>query len=68
VRWIDTGLEPPDDIVPWQDAPWVGGRTYCAAPRSVIVLWGEGHVAKLRIQNVEVGISGTNSKFRIPNS
>jgi len=39
-RWIDTGLETPDDIVPWQDAPWVGGRTYRAAPRSVIALWG----------------------------
>jgi len=39
-RWIDTGLESPDDIVPWQYAPWFGGRTYRAAPRSVILLWG----------------------------
>jgi glycogen operon protein len=37
-RWIDTGLESPDDIVPWRAAVLVSGATYRAQPRSVIVL------------------------------
>jgi glycogen operon protein len=39
-RWIDTSLDSPDDIVPWQAAPplrYTGG--YRAAERSVVVLW-----------------------------
>ena len=39
-RWIDTSLDPPWDIVPWQDAPTVPGHAYWAGPRSVVVLWG----------------------------
>jgi isoamylase len=38
-RWIDTSLDSPDDIVPWQDAPTFTDRAYRAAPRSVVVLW-----------------------------
>jgi glycogen operon protein len=38
-RWIDTALDSPNDIVPWQDAPVCGDRLYHAAPRSVVVLW-----------------------------
>ena len=38
-RWIDTFLEAPQDIVPWQEAPSVPDRTYRAGPRSVVVLW-----------------------------
>lgn len=38
-RWIDTFLDPPCDIVPWQDAPAVPGQVYQAGPRSVVVLW-----------------------------
>jgi len=38
-RWIDTYLEPPDDIVPWQQAPALSGNTYHAGPRSVVVLF-----------------------------
>jgi isoamylase len=38
-RWIDTALDSPDDIVPWQDAPTFTDRAYRAAPRSVVVLW-----------------------------
>jgi len=38
-RWIDTFLESPEDIVPWQEAPSVSDHTYRAGPRSVIVLW-----------------------------
>jgi glycogen operon protein len=38
-RWIDTFLEPPEDIVPWQDARPVQGHSYPAGPRSAVVLW-----------------------------
>ena len=38
-RWIDTFLPAPQDIMPWQEAPSVEGRTYKTGPRSVVVLW-----------------------------
>jgi glycogen operon protein len=38
-RWIDTSLDSPQDIVEWQCAPPVPGRTYRAGPRSVVVLF-----------------------------
>jgi glycogen operon protein len=38
-RWIDTSLESPDDIMPWQDAPLRADRAYHTAARSVVVLW-----------------------------
>ncbi|WP_197094550.1 glycogen debranching protein GlgX [Microvirga massiliensis] len=38
-RWIDTALEAPQDIVPWQAAPSLSGDTYRAAARSVVVLF-----------------------------
>jgi glycogen operon protein len=37
-RWIDTALEPPQEIVEWQTAQPVPGSIYHAEPRSVIVL------------------------------
>jgi len=37
-RWIDTGLDSPLDIVPWETAPVISGFTYRAKSRSVIVL------------------------------
>jgi glycogen operon protein len=37
-RWIDTALDAPDDIVPWEDAPAVAGDSYRAEPRSVVML------------------------------
>jgi isoamylase len=40
-RWIDTSLESPQDIVPWQTAPRLSGQTYRAGPRSVVVLFGD---------------------------
>jgi glycogen operon protein len=40
-RWIDTSLESPEDIVPWQTAPAASGQSYRAAARSVVVLFGE---------------------------
>jgi isoamylase len=38
-RWIDTTLDSPQDIVEWETAPAVPGRTYRAGPRSVVVLF-----------------------------
>jgi isoamylase len=38
-RWIDTTLDSPNDIVEWETAPTVPGRTYRAGPRSVAVLF-----------------------------
>jgi isoamylase len=38
-RWIDTSLDSPDDIVPWQTAPPVPRPAYRAEARSVVVLF-----------------------------
>jgi isoamylase len=38
-RWLDTYLDPPDDICPWDEAPTVPGPTYTLQPRSVAVLY-----------------------------
>jgi isoamylase len=40
-RWIDTALESPQDIVPWQTTPAWSGDSYQAAPRSVVMLFAE---------------------------
>jgi glycogen operon protein len=40
-RWIDTGLESPEDIIPWRTAPAWPGNAYRAAPHSVVVLFAE---------------------------
>jgi isoamylase len=40
-RWIDTALDSPQDIVPWQTAPSLSGPAYRAAARSVVVLFRE---------------------------
>jgi len=37
-RWIDTYLDPPNDIVPWDQAPPVSDARYCVGPHSVVVL------------------------------
>jgi isoamylase len=37
-RCIDTALEAPDDIHPWEDAPFVSDATYAVQPRSVVLL------------------------------
>jgi glycogen operon protein len=37
-RWIDTALDSPHDIVPWQSGPSISGDTYRAEARSVVVL------------------------------
>jgi glycogen operon protein len=38
-RWIDTSLDSPHDIVPWQTAPVIPGYTYRAEARSVVMLF-----------------------------
>ncbi|QEG43152.1 glycogen debranching protein GlgX [Roseimaritima ulvae] len=38
-RWIDTGCESPDDIVPWEQAPQISGNSYRAIDRSVVMLY-----------------------------
>jgi isoamylase len=38
-RWIDTYLDPPNDIVEWDVAPAIPGGSYHAGPRSVAVLY-----------------------------
>ena len=38
-RWLDTGLDSPEDIVPWPDARPCPGRTYRIGPHSVAVLY-----------------------------
>ena len=47
-RWIDTVLEPPGDIVPWQEAPLLTQRSYRAGPRSVVVLWARRDIERHR--------------------
>ncbi|MGH7182644.1 MAG: glycogen debranching enzyme, partial [Nitrospiraceae bacterium] len=37
-RWIDTALDSPQDIVPWQTVPAIPGNSYRAEARSVVVL------------------------------
>ena len=38
-RWIDTALDSPHDIVPWQTAPTVSGSSYRVEARSVVMLY-----------------------------
>ena len=38
-RWIDTTLDPPQDIVEWQSALPVSTDTYSVGPRSVVVMF-----------------------------
>jgi isoamylase len=39
LRWIDTFLDSPHDIVDWEQAPSVPGPAYRTEPRSVVVLF-----------------------------
>jgi glycogen operon protein len=41
-RWIDTGLDSPNDIVHWQSATPVIGTTYHVQPRSVVMFYSFG--------------------------
>ncbi len=39
LRWIDTALETPNDIVPWEKAPAVSTPTYRVEARAVVALY-----------------------------
>jgi glycogen operon protein len=41
-RWVDTTLDSPNDIVPWQEAPAIAGDAYRAGARSVVLLCAGG--------------------------
>jgi glycogen operon protein len=41
-RWIDTALDSPNDIVPWQATPAVPGSSYRVEARSVVMLFQGG--------------------------
>ena len=41
-RWIDTALDTPHDIVPWQTTRAISGATYRAEARSVVILFAGG--------------------------
>jgi glycogen operon protein len=41
-RVIDTALESPEDICPWNEAPAIEGLTYLAQPRSMVLLLAAG--------------------------
>jgi isoamylase len=45
-RWIDTALDTPHDIVPWQTAPAVSGSTYRAEARAVVALFAGGYARR----------------------
>lgn len=38
-RWIDTALDSPADITPWQEAALIGASFYLVRSRSVVALW-----------------------------
>jgi glycogen operon protein len=38
--WIDTARDSPNDIVPWQEAPYVDRASYRVEARSVVLLYG----------------------------
>jgi glycogen operon protein len=41
LRWIDTSLASPEDVVEWKAAPPVENGTYPVGPRSVVMLYSE---------------------------
>jgi glycogen operon protein len=47
-RWIDTALDSPHDIIPWQAAPTVTGNTYRVESRSVVMLFTDTGTGKVK--------------------
>ena len=47
-RWIDTGLDSPNDIIEWKTAPLVQGFTYRAESRSVVLLYANIGSAEIK--------------------
>jgi glycogen operon protein len=51
-RWVDTALDPPDDICEWSEEKPVFGGTYRAGPRSLVVLIaGNGRLARMSLNS-----------------
>jgi isoamylase len=46
-RWIDTGLDSPDDIVSWETAPTISGDRYRVESRSVVMLFSAADSGKV---------------------
>ena len=44
-RWIDTALDSPDDIVPWETAAEISENSYRAESRSVVMLFADAENA-----------------------
>ncbi|TGU70090.1 glycogen debranching protein GlgX [Geomonas terrae] len=44
-RWIDTSLDSPDDIAPWDELPLVEGESYRLPPRSLVVVVAKNRTA-----------------------
>ena len=60
-RWIDTALDPPDEICEWNAEKPVPGTTYRAGQQSVVVLIaGEGRTAGMppKVQSVPAEAAG----------
>jgi glycogen operon protein len=38
LRWVDTSLKSPEDVLPWEDAPRLTEASYLAQPRSIALL------------------------------
>ena len=45
-RWIDTSLDSPHDIVPWEQAPRVSDSKYLVGDHSVVLLYATGNHSK----------------------
>lgn len=43
--WIDTSLESPCDISPWEQAPFISGQHYQSGARSVVMLFASERVS-----------------------
>jgi len=56
LRWIDTALDSPHDITPWESSPSIPGKTYRAESRSVVVLFADirGHRGEHTLSRVGV--------------
>jgi glycogen operon protein len=52
-RWIDTALEPPHDIVPWEEATAIADGAYRAAARSVVILFSASTVREAFMQSIQ---------------
>jgi isoamylase len=62
-RWIDTALDSPHDIVPWQTAAPLSNRTYQAAARSVVVLFcGSDNAGEMDGENARAGADLTRRR------